>query len=196
MGKTVFNNGDPSMGILGTRVMAEWLNLVFSHVHDGADEDGHAPKIELGHLADAIVARLQPAGSMMMWPASTPPTGWLERNGDTISRTEYADLFAVIGTTFGPGDGSTTFNLPDDRGLFFRAWDHGAGIDPGRVFGSVQQDELESHSHSVNQTAIVQGSVIFATVLDTTGPTPTTTGATGGSETRPKNRAYLPIIKY
>ncbi|MRR56972.1 MAG: hypothetical protein EG824_01985 [Deltaproteobacteria bacterium] len=195
MSKTIFNNGDASMGILGTRVMAEWLNLVFSHVHDGQDADGHAPKIELGHLADAIVARLQPAGSLMMWPANTPPTGWLERNGDAISRTTYSDLFAVIGTTFGVGDGSTTFNLPDDRGLFIRAWDHGAGIDPGRVFGSYQQDEIKSHNHSCPGINELGDGTVFER-----GPGPSdgnvTTSATGGSETRPKNRAYLPIIKY
>jgi len=57
-----------------------------------------------------------PSGSMFMWPTVTSPTGWLICNGSAISRTTYATLFAVISTTYGVGDGSTTFNLPDLRG--------------------------------------------------------------------------------
>jgi len=55
------------------------------------------------------------SGMLMMWTTATAPTGWLLCNGSAISRTTYATLFAVIGTTFGSGDGSTTFNLPDYR---------------------------------------------------------------------------------
>lgn len=54
-----------------------------------------------------------PIGAIMPYSSSSIPTNWLECNGQAISRTTYADLFAAIGTTFGPGDGSTTFNLPD-----------------------------------------------------------------------------------
>lgn len=55
-------------------------------------------------------------GEGKLWFTGTAPTGWLLCNGDAVSRTTYADLFAVIGTTFGTGDGSTTFNVPDFRG--------------------------------------------------------------------------------
>jgi len=55
------------------------------------------------------------SGMLMMWTTGTAPSGWLLCNGSAISRTTYATLFAVIGTTFGSGDGSTTFNLPDYR---------------------------------------------------------------------------------
>lgn len=54
-----------------------------------------------------------PTGSVMPYAGSTAPTGWLICDGSAISRTTYADLFAVIGTTYGAGDGSTTFKLPD-----------------------------------------------------------------------------------
>jgi len=55
-----------------------------------------------------------PTGAIMGWPTSLAPSpGYLLCNGDAVSRTEYAALFALIGTTFGVGDGSTTFNLPD-----------------------------------------------------------------------------------
>ena len=81
-----------------------------------------------------------PAGSIIMFSASTPPSGYLECDGAAVSRTTYADLFAVIGEDFGNGDGSTTFNLPDLRGEFVRGWDNGAGVDSGRALGTNQAD--------------------------------------------------------
>lgn len=54
-----------------------------------------------------------PSGGLMMWPTASAPSGWLLCNGSAVSRTTYAALFAIIGTTFGVGDGSTTFNLPN-----------------------------------------------------------------------------------
>lgn len=54
-----------------------------------------------------------PVGIIAPFGGSTAPAGWLVCDGSAISRTTYADLFAVIGTTYGPGDGSTTFNLPE-----------------------------------------------------------------------------------
>lgn len=98
---------------------------------------------------DQFLAAL-PVGFPAMWPAEDPPDGWLEMDGSAISRVDFSELFAVIGTRYGAGDGSTTFNIPDDRGIFVRGYDNGAGIDPGRVFGSFQDSSVESHTHSVN----------------------------------------------
>lgn len=64
---------------------------------------------------DSASATSSPSGALIMWPTDTPPAGWLLCNGQAVSRTTYAALFAVIGTTFGTGDGSTTFNLPNYR---------------------------------------------------------------------------------
>lgn len=61
------------------------------------------------------LANGSPTGGLMMWPTATAPLGWLLCNGQAVSRTTYAALFALIGTAFGTGDGSTTFNLPDYR---------------------------------------------------------------------------------
>lgn len=71
-------------------------------------------------------------------------------NGAAVSRTTYADLFAVIGTKHGSGDGSTTFNLPDYRGVVLRGRDRGRGYDktPNRDFGSYQADDNKSHFHT------------------------------------------------
>ena len=66
-------------------------------------------------LAADVIEMLVPAGAVQSFARSTPPSGWLAANGAAVSRTTYATLFAAIGTTFGAGDGSTTFNLPDVR---------------------------------------------------------------------------------
>jgi microcystin-dependent protein len=78
-----------------------------------------------------------------------PPAGFLVANGAAVSRLVYARLFAKIGTTFGAGDGTTTFNLPDLRGMFIRGWAPGGfATDPGRVLGSYQADDNKNHTHT------------------------------------------------
>ncbi len=79
-----------------------------------------------------------PAGMVNAFAGATAPAGYLICDGSAVSRTTYADLFAVIGTTYGAGDGSTTFNLPDLRGEFIRGFDAGRGVDNGRTLGSWQ----------------------------------------------------------
>lgn len=125
--------------------------------------------------------------------SSAVPDGYLKANGAAYSRTLYAALFAAIGTTFGAGDGSTTFNVPDLRGEFIRGWDDGRGVDLGRVRGSSQSDELRAHDHTGQSTVVTLGAPgnyynVFTGL--------TNTGITGGDETRPRNIALLAIIKY
>lgn len=138
---------------------------------------------------------------------STAPTGWLKANGAAISRSTYANLFAAIGTTFGAGDGSTTFNLPDLRGEFIRGWDDARGVDSGRGFGTWQ----DSQSNSLHEAWTVQdvpvGGVVgipndgnwSASVLsgDEGGnPNWAIRFRLNGNETRTRNVALLAIIKY
>ena len=87
-----------------------------------------------------------------------PPPGFLACNGAAVSRVAYAALYAAIGTVYGAGDGVNTFNLPDERGNFSRAWDNGRGIDPGRVFGSEQTDAIKAHNHSGSAAAVADHS--------------------------------------
>lgn len=91
-------------------------------------------------------------GAVVSFARSTAPTGWLKANGAAVSRTTYADLFAAIGTTFGAGDGSTTFNLPDLRGEWIRGWDDARGVDASRAFGSFQDGQVLSHSHTATSS--------------------------------------------
>ena len=88
--------------------------------------------------------------AVLYFAGQTAPVGWLKANGAAVSRTAYAALFAAIGTTYGAGDGSTTFNLPDLRGEFMRGWDDGRGIDHGRVLGSAQGDAIRNITGSID----------------------------------------------
>ena len=98
-----------------------------------------------------------PSGAVLYFAGRTAPAGWLKANGAAVSRTAYAALFAAIGTTYGAGDGRTTFNLPDLRGEFIRGWDDGRGVDAGRVFGSAQAHALQSHQHGLSMAADAAG---------------------------------------
>ena len=89
-------------------------------------------------------------GQCAHFAQATPPPGWLKRNGAAVSRVTYADLFAEIGVIYGAGDGSTTFNLPDARGLVDRGLDEGRGLDAGRGLGTFQDQDNKSHSHLTN----------------------------------------------
>ena len=89
-------------------------------------------------------------GMVASFDMHTAPPGWLKRNGANVSRTVYAKLFAVIGTRYGAGDGSTTFNIGESRGEFIRGLDDGRGVDPGRALGSRQAGQNASHVHTVS----------------------------------------------
>lgn len=90
---------------------------------------------------------LEPAGKRGEFYMNAPPPGWFKSNGAAVSRTTYARLFNRIGTFYGAGDGSTTFNLPNDNGLFARGWDELGIYDPSRGFGTVQNPANMSHNH-------------------------------------------------
>ena len=74
--------------------------------------------------------------------SGSAPTGWLLCNGAAVSRSTYADLWGVCSTTWGAGDGNTTFNVPDMRGEFQRGWDNGRGVDSGRNHASAQAHRI------------------------------------------------------
>ena len=69
-----------------------------------------------------------PVGTISYFPDASIPSGWLSANGQAVSRTTYAALFAKIGTTYGVGNGTTTFNLPDGRGRALIGAGQGTGL--------------------------------------------------------------------
>jgi phage-related tail fiber protein len=150
---------------------------------------------------------------------TTAPAGFLKANGAAVSRSTYADLFAAIGTTYGAGDGSTTFNLPDLRGEFLRGWDDGRAVDTGRAFGTAQLDQMQritgqararraSDAIGGQQGALFDAGVVSnARVASGTAngqligfdsslsPNARTSATTDG-ETRSRNVALLACIKF
>ncbi|MEW9679991.1 phage tail protein [Pseudomonas sp. TE50-2] len=106
--------------------------------------------LPLYHTGNLNPAAIVPAGTLIQTFSRTAPSGTLRCNGAAVSRTTYAALFAAIGIIYGVGDGATTFNLPDTRGLFTRDVDDGRGFDPGRAQGSVQNSQNLWHAHSAS----------------------------------------------
>ena len=131
----------------------------------GADgSNGHMLQTNGSGALSFTTVQGVPSGSVFCMAVATVPSGYLECNGAEVSRTTYSVLFAVIGTAYGTGDGSSTFNLPDLRGEFIRGFDNGRGADSGRSIATSQSAQNASHNHSMS----VSGT--------TSNPTPTLTG--------------------
>ena len=153
---------------------------------------------ELAALTDGM-----PVGTVFYRASNNVPAGALLCDGSAVSRTTYAALFTEIGTTYGVGDGSTTYNLPQLGGEFIRVLDNGRGVDASRALGSGQGEAFRTHAHSTND--INSGNVNFGN--DGTGlprnasvgggtDAGQLTGSAGGAETRPRNVAMPAFIKY
>lgn len=161
-----------------------------------------------------------PAGAILPFVNSSAPPGYLKANGAAVSRVTYARLFQRIGTFYGAGNGTTTFNLPDLRGCFIRGLDEGIGRDPNRALGTIQGSQNLSHTHAATSDA--QGEHTHA-LLKSAGSnnspggyvSPANAGnatvntepagrhthtitvqASGGNESRPVNIALVYCIKY
>ena len=139
-------------------------------------------------------------GEVAFFARTTPPNGWLKANGAAVSRTTYAALFSAIGTTFGAGDGRTTFNLPELRGEFIRCLDDGRNVDGGRRLGTSQGDAIKTHTINVPNSQW-EGNVIGSWFYSERGngnnnQSNNTITYTGEKETRPRNVALLACIKY
>lgn len=140
------------------------------------------------------VSTVAPDRPLIVWePSASVPAGYIKANGALVSRSAYAWLFGRIGATFGAGDGSTTFQLPDLRGEFLRGLDDGRGVDAARALGSAQSDDLKSHTHSIAVGGAVGGSF---TAVGNPASDVRSTSAVGGAETRPRNVAGLYCIAY
>lgn len=155
-----------------------------------------------------------PVGSLLMFPGTTPPAGYLACSGQAVNRATYPQLDAAIycgdsknATALSgyrctdPGNPTGTRSttgqylvLPDYRGEFLRGWDNGRGVDAGRGINTWQADEFKSHFHTATQLINGSGSEqIYPTAG--TGSRTNQTNATGGTETRPRNIAVLVCIK-
>lgn len=192
-------------------------NLTFSpNGYMGVGTNNPTAQLEVNGRIKDKTGFVQPVGTVQAYAGATAPQGWLVCDGTAISRIQYADLFEAIGTNWGYGDNSSTFNLPDLRGRFLRGVDGQAGNDPdkagrtasniggntGNNVGSIQTDEFKSHNHA-------PGSGVWATGIGVTnvasgnnaqatygGGSSSNTANSGGNESRPKNAYVIYIIKY
>lgn len=152
-----------------------------------------------------------PVGTVINFAGSTAPSGWLIANGDAISRSGYPALFSVIGTTYGSGDGSTTFNIPDLRGRVPIGVDGGVNrVTSNNALG--QSSGSQSHTLTVNEIpahdhlTVASGRIWYDTGANLQNgsfhlgslQTPRT-GMTGGGQAHNNMQPYLVVnylIKY
>jgi microcystin-dependent protein len=165
-----------------------------------ADANVTTPKIADGAVTQDkfhSTVILVPTGAVMPFAMNTAPSGWLAANGSAVSRTDFAALFAAIGTTYGAGNGSTTFTLPDLRGYFVRGSGTNTDGTASGTFGAKQADALKSHTHTFNQAGIVAGNTFASRDPNqyNLSQTSTASGNFGDTETRPRNIAMLYCIK-
>jgi microcystin-dependent protein len=173
-------------------------------------------EVTVAKLAAAVQQLLVPAGAVQAFAMNSAPTGWLAADGTAVSRSTYAALFSAISTTYGAGDGSTTFALPDLRGYFVRGSGINGDLTEAGTFGAKQAHAFESHRHFVmsngsgvaisdgNQTMQMIGNQgdnpfsyqLFGTTSLTAQANTGPTSSTGGTETRPANIAMLYCIKH
>ena len=178
--------------------------------------------IAASKLSTAAQQALLPAGAVMPFAMNSAPSGWLAADGTAVSRSTYATLFAAIGTTYGAGDGSTTFALPDMRGYFVRGSGTNSDATASGAFGTKQAHAFLNHSHSAssdtqgahthtydrayNAGAVAAPGNLGHFYLNQSATTSSAgshshtitvnTSTAGGTETRPANIALLYCIKF
>lgn len=138
------------------------IKKAFSQEHntDGTHKDITADSVTTVSLTvSGSGGGLAPTGAVSSFAGSSAPTGWLLCDGSAVSRTTYADLYAVIGTTYGVGDGSTTFNVPNAKGKMVVGYDStdtsfdALGETGGAKTNTLTTTQLPAHTHSVNPPA-------------------------------------------
>ena len=130
----------------------------------------------------STVSAVNPAGAIIMYGAATAPTGYLKCDGSNVSRSTYADLFTAIGTTYGSGDGSLTFGIPNLESRFPIGYDGGSSYALAGTGGAITDTPTLSGTNA--GTAITEAQMPSHT-HDTWGsgwPTGTWTGGTGTSQ--------------
>ena len=172
-------NGSPTGGVLATVIGDYWYNAVTQEIVNAIKGGGVTPDAaDLTQLDAAIKAQIRtvnqalsdvaaqiqakvsqvevvPSGMIMFFPKSTPPNGnWLICDGRAVSRTGYPNLFAMIGTQYGAGNGSTTFNVPYliDRTVWGGTSNVGAYLQPGlpNITGSFGCDDRQTWDGTVS----------------------------------------------
>lgn len=184
---------------LGDDGHMELTQAEFDQLTQEEKDDGTIYFITDGVSGNVFLDDNTPIGTIAPYGGTSDPTYWLICDGRAISRTAYADLFAVIGTTYGSGNGSTTFNIPDLRGNV--AVGASATYDLGDTGGEAEHtltiDEMPSHKHEVSYrlNVVAQGTAGMwyfdaGTVGTMTTDTPSVAN-TGGSQAHNNMQPYV-----
>jgi microcystin-dependent protein len=147
--------------------------------------------LDIDSLAASLREMLAQAGDIRATGRPAVSTGWLACNGAAVSRATYAGLFAAIGTAFGAGDGSTTFNVPDLQGRSPLGAGAGAGLTArtrGTKYGS---EDIKAHSHTINGIATLGAGGTNANVV--IGSANTGTTGTGTDNLHPSQGVTFEI---
>jgi microcystin-dependent protein len=151
-----------SLPTAGTKAMSGNLQMGSNKITGMADGSATTDGATVANINTSLAAYM-PAGVIVPYGGTTEPTGWLFCYGQAISRTTYATLFAAISTTYGTGDGSTTFNLPDLRGRVVAGQDDMGGSSANRLTntsGGLNGDTLgatggaETHTLTTAELAV------------------------------------------
>jgi hypothetical protein len=173
------------------------------------DSTHHGPQYTIKASRKLTSSAVGFVGEIVAIPFTTVPAGFLECDGQAISRDDYPDLYNTITDLYGLGTTINTFKVPDYRGYALRALDNGAGIDPNRVIGSKQEDMFKTHFHIVPRNHHTPSGIDSIGAGFESGGTPDNDGLSdggypyktvrnsdgGGSETRMKNVAVKFIIR-
>lgn len=208
-----FVDENTTTGTPGSLIPSTWGNSLTDELLNVIQAGGLEPsEVERDQLLEAIRALIEtrvndaaalPVGSMVPFPKGVVPPGFLEVNGSVQSIATYPDLAAYLGTTFNTGsEGVGNFRLPESRGEFLRGWDHGRGVDAGRLMGSWQDSDNKAHAHA--STAGTGWKVLSSDGVTGSGLSGGTGSRvsysadianSGGSEARPRNLAVMWCIK-
>lgn len=140
------------------------IDTPFTAPNKSFETDGKAHKANLKAIEDfafSIYTSLIPVGAVLPYAGATPPTGWLLCNGAAVSRTTYATLYQIIGTAYGSGDGTTTFNLPSFASSSATTMRVPGGAGVGFALGTTSGNALSNAATS--QGAVVAVNFIIKT---------------------------------
>ena len=145
-----------------------WLAGPLDEISD-SDYEQVLDLIDIATREIMEAATLTPIGTVALWPGVVPPDGWLTCQGQELSRTTYAELFSAIGTLWGAGNGTTTFNIPDMTYRIPMGASSVPPLDPGQYAGEATHTlttaEIPAHNHAVTQTPHSHPPVSPATVF-------------------------------
>lgn len=159
-----------------------------------ATETAAASASTAASTAQTTANNAAPSGLIAPFFRASAPTGWLLCEGQDVSRSTYSFLWVAMGSP-NTGNGSSTFTLPDLRGEFIRGMDRGRAVDPDRVLGSFQAQDIQAHSHAIPAFSNTDSGTNVEDAGSSGFAQSAVTGTSGGAETRPRNVALTYCIK-